>query len=265
MPRPALAATGTAPPWGWAIAGAFAGTLLALPLFAPARWVADALAGATRHQLLLTEARGTVWTGSARLLLTGGTGSQDRAALPGRVHWTLRPHGVGLRLQLAADCCTPDPLALRLVPRAGYLAFSVSDGRSRWPAALLAGLGTPWNTLQLDGALQMVTEGLSVEWSAGRLALRGRAQWLAQDMSSRLSTLRPMGSYRITLTGGDVPALSLETVGGDLLLSGRGQWVGGRLRFEGEASAAPEREAALSNLLNIIGRRSGARSIIRIG
>jgi general secretion pathway protein N len=31
------------------------------------------------------------------------------------------------------------------------------------------------------------------------------------------------------------------------------------------ASAAPDREGALSNLLNIIGRRSGPRSIITIG
>jgi general secretion pathway protein N len=41
--------------------------------------------------------------------------------------------------------------------------------------------------------------------------------------------------------------------------------VGQRLRFTGEASAAPEREAQLSNLLNIIGRRSGARSLISLG
>ena len=52
---------------------------------------------------------------------------------------------------------------------------------------------------------------------------------------------------------------------GALLLSGNGQWVGQRLRFTGEASAAPERAAALANLLNIIGRRSGARSIITLG
>ena len=39
----------------------------------------------------------------------------------------------------------------------------------------------------------------------------------------------------------------------------------GSVRFAGEASAAPEREAALSNLLNIIGRRNGARSIITVG
>ncbi|MGL6206076.1 MAG: type II secretion system protein N, partial [Giesbergeria sp.] len=60
-------------------------------------------------------------------------------------------------------------------------------------------------------------------------------------------------------------ALQLQTLQGDLQLSGSGQWVGQRLRFAGEASAAPEREGALSNLLNIIGRRNGARSLITLG
>ncbi len=38
-----------------------------------------------------------------------------------------------------------------------------------------------------------------------------------------------------------------------------------RLHFQGTASAAPEQQEALSNLLNIIGRRDGARSIIQVG
>jgi general secretion pathway protein N len=59
--------------------------------------------------------------------------------------------------------------------------------------------------------------------------------------------------------------LRLETLEGSLQLSGSGQWVGERLHFRGEATAAPDREAALANLLNIIGRRSGARSLISIG
>jgi general secretion pathway protein N len=41
--------------------------------------------------------------------------------------------------------------------------------------------------------------------------------------------------------------------------------VGQRLHFQGEASASPERETALSNLLNILGRRQGPRSIISFG
>jgi hypothetical protein len=147
----------------------------------------------------------------------------------------------------------------------GKARVAVADGVSMWPAALLAGLGTPWNTLQLDGELGLSTQGLSVEWSAGRLAVGGRAELAAARISSRLSTLRPMGSYRITLNGGATSTLELATLEGSLQLSGNGRWVGSRLRFEGVASAAPEREAALSNLLNIIGRRNGARSIITIG
>jgi general secretion pathway protein N len=141
----------------------------------------------------------------------------------------------------------------------------MGDGQAQLPAAVLAGLGTPWNTLQLDGDLVLATQGLSVEWVEGRLSIAGRAELRAQRLSSRLSTLRPMGSYRITISGGDTPTLQLETLEGSLQLSGSGQWVGSRLHFSGVATAAPERQDALSNLLNIIGRRSGARSIITLG
>jgi general secretion pathway protein N len=37
------------------------------------------------------------------------------------------------------------------------------------------------------------------------------------------------------------------------------------LKFTGEARAAPGFEPALNNLLNIIGRRNGAASVISIG
>ena len=141
----------------------------------------------------------------------------------------------------------------------------MADGQSRWPAAVLTGLGTPWNTLQLQGQLALQTQGLVIESVRGRVVLRGSAQLDALGVSSRLSTLRPMGSYRLALAGGEAPTLQLSTLAGALQLSGNGQWVGQRLRFAGEAQAAPGREPALSNLLNIIGRRVGARSLISLG
>src|SRR5262249_34241494 len=149
--------------------------------------------------------------------------------------------------------------------RGGGWAVRVGASASRWPASVTAGLGTPWNTLQFEGELQLTTRGLSVEWVEGRPVIAGRAELVALRVASRLTTLRPMGSYRITVQGGTPATLRLETLEGSLQLSGSGQWVGQRLHFQGEASAAPEREAALANLLNIIGRRSGARSIISIG
>lgn len=254
-----------AAPWLWAGIGALAGLLVALPLFAPARWLAAALERASEGRLSLHEPRGTLWNGSAQLVLTGGAGSHDAAALPGRIAWRLRPRAGGLAAALQADCCMARPLPLAARWRWGGMELQVGAGEMRLPASLLAGLGTPWNTLQLEGELQLSTQELSVEWVEGRLAMAGRAELTARSMASRLSTLRPMGSYRITVEGGAAPTLRLQTLEGSLQLSGSGQWVGQRLRFRGEASAAPDREAALSNLLNIIGRRSGPRSIITIG
>ena len=253
-------------PWPWAFGGAALGVAAAALLFAPARWLAGPLERATNGHLRLAEPRGTVWTGSAQLLVAGGAGSTDLMALPTRVDWRLSPRWDGLLLQLESGCCTSSaPLAVRMRPRWGGTRLAVADSNTQWPAALLAGLGTPWNTLQFEGDLALRTEGLSVEWVQGRLAITGRAELTAQRMSSRLSTLRPMGSYRITVLGGATPTLQLDTLEGSLQLAGSGQWVGSRLHFSGVASAAPDRESALANLLNIIGRRSGPRSIITIG
>ncbi|MEJ6021076.1 type II secretion system protein N [Ramlibacter sp. PS4R-6] len=252
-------------PWPWAAAGIVLGLVLAVLLFLPASWLAARVAGATEGRVQLADAQGSLWNGSATLLLTGGTGSNDSLALPTPVEWRIRPRWNGAAIELATACCTREPVALRVHAGWRRVEVDVADGRSQWPAALLAGLGTPWNTLQLDGDLQLATQGLSVEWAEGRLALAGRAELVAQRMASRLSTLRPMGSYRMTVSGGATPNLQLETLDGALQLSGTGQWVGSRLHFNGVATAAPGREEALANLLNIIGRRNGARSIISIG
>lgn len=252
-------------PWRWALAGALLGVVFSTLVFAPARWLATLVQQASRGQLLLQEARGTIWTGSARVTLTGGAGSQEAATLPGRLAWVLAPALGGARLLLNADCCMQQAWSMRLQPRWNGLRIDLSDAQSQWPARLLTGLGTPWNTVQAQGDLHLKTQGLSLTWAAGRLLLAGSAQLDALNMSSHLSTLRPMGSYRFSLQGGTPVTLALTTLQGSLQISGSGQWVGGQLRFNGEASAVPEHQAALSNLLNLIGRRDGARSIIKVG
>ena len=265
MARPAASLHTARAPWAWALLGALLGALLALALFAPAQWLARSITQASAGQVQLAQARGTLWNGSAQLLLTGGAASQDRAALPGRIAWQLRPTWSGLRAQLHAACCTASPLQLQIHLRWDGARITLADSQSQWPAAVLAGLGTPWNTLQPQGQLVLRTTGLQADWAAGRMVLTGQAQLDALAMSSRLSTVAPMGSYRLALQGGAVPTLTLQTLEGSLQLSGSGQWIGQRLRFSGEASAAPERQAALANLLNIIGRRSGARSLLTLG
>lgn len=249
----------------WAMAGAAIGLLAGVTTFAPAAWLASAVTRITDGRVWLADASGTVWDGDAQLVFAGGDGSRDAVALPGRVAWRMRPSMAGFGAEVRIPCCAPAPMQLSAVPAWGGLSVSASQVQVQWPAALLAGLGTPWNTLQLDGSLRMDSERLSARWVQGRMVMEGSARFDAESVSSRLSTLRPMGSYRLILQGGNPTRLTLQTLEGGLQLSGSGEWVGDRLRFRGEASAQPEREAALANLLSIIGRRQGARSIISIG
>jgi general secretion pathway protein N len=265
----ANAASAVRAPWFFALLGAFLGLSLALFVWAPARWLAWGVAEASQGQVQWLNPRGTVWQGSAQLLLSGGAGSRHPQALPGRLHWTLSPAWSGLRLGWRADCCMTQAASLQAAVGWNTLLLQASDHQSSWPAALLSGLGAPWNTLQAEGQLQLRTEALQLHWAQGRLQMQGLLELSLQGMSSRLSPVKPMGSYRVALTGTPegtpTPSLTLSTLQGPLLLSGQGQWVGQRLRFTGEASAAEGQEAAFDNLLNILGRRQGARSLLSLG
>ena len=252
--------------------GGLLGLLFAVIVFAPARWLASGVTSATQGQLQLVNARGTVWNGQADLVLTGGEGSRTQTALPQGLQWQLAPRLVSgspaMALRLMAPCCTPEPLAMTLIPRLGGAELRVASSTTLWPAELLIGLGTPWNTLRVEGQLALQTGGLTLRWDQGRASMQGEAAIDALDVASRLSTLRPLGSYRMTMRAaadGNTTTLNLETLSGALKLQGAGRWVGGRLRFEGVAEAAPEAEAALGNLLNIMGRRQGPRSLLNIG
>ena len=257
----------------WAVAGAVAGALVALVVFAPAAWLAASVASATGDKLLLTDARGSIWSGSALPVLTGGPGSRDASALPGRLEWNLAWRGLSAELRARQACCLRGEVRALIRPGLGRYSVQVMPAESatigQWPAGWLAGLGTPWNTLQLGGTLRLTSPGLTVEWVEGRVRFTGEAALDLANASSRVATLDTLGSYRLTLRGdaasGDAASLTLVTVDGALRLSGQGTWAGRGLRFRGEAQAAEGSETALNNLLNIIGLRQGARSIISIG
>ena len=256
----------------WSLVGLVVGSLIALVAFAPAAWLAGWVADRTGQRLILADARGTVWSGSAVAVLTGGAGSRDAAALPGRILWAVGTHGFGLELRATHACCLNGEVALRVQPGFGRVGFTLVPPQGwvgRWPTAFLGGLGTPWNTMQLGGHVVLSSPGMTVQSVQGRLIVDGRADIALSDVSSSLSTLDTLGSYRMVVSGDPATPgqsqLGLSTEQGALQLVGSGTWGPGGLRFRGEATAAPGSEAALASPLNIIGRRSGARSVISIG
>jgi general secretion pathway protein N len=267
-PRPTPPPVACGRGWFWALAflGAAAGTLA----FAPARWVTLAIEMATQQRIELPNAHGTVWRGGADVLLTGGAGSSTVQAVPKGMTWAIQPiwaDGLAFQWKVMLPCCMPSPWQATLRPGIGQLNVDVNDHESRWPLSLMSGLGTPWNTVQLQGDLWVRPQQWSLHWTQGRTVMNGQLVLEASDLASQLSTLRPLGSYRMVLTGSDRsgPTFSLQTLGGALKLSGEGQWTAGKFRFRGLAEAPPERVDALSNLLNLLGRRDGLRAHLSLG
>jgi general secretion pathway protein N len=257
----------------WSIAGVLIGACFALFSQAPAIWLASVISNVSQQRFVLQNAKGTVWHGSAIALLTDG--SQAPAAkgtpLPTRVYWNFSPGFDGqllrfvMRAQISSACCTSEPLQLTMSLGWQGMRVDLADQQSQWPAHWLVGLGAPWNTVQPQGSMQLRTENLNWQSNAGTPTVKGLAELTLSQLATPLSTLRPLGTYRLRLQGGDTMAVSLATLDGGLQLSGTGQWAKGRLQFKGEARAQPALEAALSNLLNILGQRQGAISLMQIG
>ncbi len=262
----------------WGAWGAAFGGLMGCVAFAPASWVADIMSGATGGRLVLADAQGTIWTGSAVSVLTGGAGSRDARSLPGRLSWEMRPHvqgGLGVSIAFThPGCLSGSP---RIVANLGLgrvtARIETSPGDEpglvgNWPAAWLSGLGTPWNTLDLGGTVRMSSQGFALEWVQGRIRVSGQSELAMRNVSSRVTTLDHLGSYRLNIdgqSGNGSAQINLLTEEGALQLNGSGTWGPGGLHFQGDASARETERGALDNLLNIIGRRAGDRSIITIG
>jgi len=265
----------------WAWTGAGLGIVVAFLTQAPAHWLTHTIEQASGERVLLQDPQGTVWNGSAQWVLNEGplniaatpiTANQaNTTSLPTRLTWQLAPHFdlANLRLALSATvasaCCTPQPIRVDASPMWRGVRVQLSDHTSNWPAAWLVGLGAPWNTVQPEGTLQLQTRNLQWTHQAGVEQVQGEAELQLQQFATRLSTLRPLGSYRVRVQGGDTIALTLDTLEGSLQLKGSGQILNGHVHFNGEASTAPDAEAALSNLLNILGQRQGGKSILKMG
>ncbi|HQR72045.1 MAG TPA: type II secretion system protein N [Burkholderiaceae bacterium] len=238
-------------------------------LIAPAQWAAGVVSSATQGRIELAESRGTVWSGSAVLVLTSGSDAgAARASLPERLSWQLSPWSL-LVGQVDLTLSHPSALAQPLAIRAPLFGGSATLGATtlRLPASLLVGLGAPWNTIRPGGILMLSWDRLQIEH--GRIAGNFSAEW--QQASSALTPVSPMGHYRLK-TNGVWPGTQLDllTISGPLELKGSGTIPeGGRLRFTGRAQALagtdPGVKAQLTGLISLLGRRDGDGALLNFG
>lgn len=251
---------------GWAIG---LGALVAACGAWPAAWLAESVSVWTHGRVQLAEVEGPWWRGSALLVLSGGAGSRQATLLPSRLHWQTQWGWGEIRLLLTQSCCTAQPLVLRLSPgwQGVALALEPMAQPLQWPVDWLQGLGAPWNTFKLGGLLEVRSTGAGARLTSQGLTLHGDLTLTLQGARSPLASVPQLGSYRVKLQaqGREPVQVRLDTLNGPLLLEGQGR-IGPRgLKLRAHAQAEPAQAEALKNLLNLIGPRQGARSILSIG
>jgi general secretion pathway protein N len=236
---------------------------------APANWLAIYLASKTQGVVVLADADGTIWSGSAVLALgspasASSTGTDQRLALPGRVTWTLEiAHALAPVLHLTHDGVLLQPLAVRYAD--GGLAFDA--GKAIMPASVLQLTGAPLNTLRPEGRCELSWNALQIDREGRPI---GDGTLRIGGFALALSPVRPLGDYLVTWRG-DAGGLTwqLATEHGPLELQGNGGMVGSRMQARVVVHAAADAPASvvaqLAPLLDMIGRRGPNEAVIETG
>jgi len=223
-------------------------------MFFPATWMMAMVEKQTAGRLTLGDAHGTLWRGSA--FIGGAPSGRDPVTplLPGRFSWRLSPMvllgSVDAELENAAALSQPISVT------GSWHQWQVSPGAVSLPAERLAALGAPLNTVQPSGQMRLSWEPLQLTQQNGKIGIVGAMYLEMNDLASRLSPIKPLGSYDLALDWhGTQASVTLKTVKGPMLLSGSGMFTNGRLQFSGTAQAEAGQEQRLANFLNLLGQR----------
>jgi general secretion pathway protein N len=237
----------------WLLAG-LAAALATVLIFLPATWMSVLLERQTGGRFSLGDAQGTLWNGSAFLGGAPGANAAVAPLLPGRFAWRLSP--LVLVGRVDAELSNREALSQPVSVRGSWSSWQVGPSSVLLPAERLAALGAPLNTLQPSGRMTLSWQPLQIVREGTQVAMTGMVRLDLDDIASRLSPVRPLGSYRMTLDWrGQQAQLALTSMRGPLLLSGSGRLNNGRMQFSGRAQAEPGQEQRLANLLNLLGQR----------
>lgn len=248
----------------WSLAG-IASIALTIMIFFPAAWLAAIVEKQTEGRLTLGDARGTLWRGSAFI---GGAPSGSEPVmplLPGSFSWQLSPMVLlgSIDVELANDEALSQPVSVK----GNWHQWQVSPGAILLPAERLAALGAPLNTVQPSGQMRLSWELLQLTQQNGKFEIAGTMNLEINDLASRMSPIKPLGSYSLTFDWhGAQASVTLKTTKGPLLLKGSGVFINERLQFSGTAEAEAGQGQRLANFINLLGkrRREGDKEVIAL-
>ena len=244
----------------WLLAG-FISIAFTVLVFSPAAWMMVLVESASAGRFTLGDAQGTLWRGSAFIGASPGGNHPASPLLPGRFSWQLSPMlllgVVDARLENA------DALSKPVSVTGNWHQWLVSPATILLPAERLVALGAPLNTLQPSGQMQLAWQSLQFTEQNGKIGMDGTMNLEIDDLSSRMSPVKPLGSYNLALNWhGNQAAIQLASAKGPMLLSGSGLFKNGHLQFNGTARAQAGQEQKLANFLNLLGQHGDEKDVI---
>jgi general secretion pathway protein N len=223
----------------------------------PASFLAARARAAAPGQVEMSEAKGSLWSGSARA----------RIAAPGghlifdRIEWRFLPERLmGGRLAFDLKAAGHGLVGRGQLAR-GFTRWEVRDLTATGEVESLIPLAPLAATWRPEGTLAISTPAM--EWDDKEARGTLRAEW--KDAAVSLSQVRPLGSYRLDAQADGGPAkLTIATMDGALRIAGQGTFTPpSKLTISGDARAEGAQARALDPLLDLMGPRrpDGARAL----
>jgi general secretion pathway protein N len=234
-------------------------------IFLPASWLALLLEKQTAGRLSLGDVQGSFWRGSAFIGGASGSNGPVTPLFPGRFSWRISP--IVLLGQVDLELENSKVLSQPIKLTGNLSQWRLNAASMFLPPERLEALGAPLNTIGPTGQLKLNWNSLEFTRYADKVDVTGTMQLAMNDMGSRLSSIKPLGSYQLAFDWrGQNADIILTTNKGPMMLSGNGSINGGRFQFSGKAFAEAGQEERLANLLNLLGqrRRDGDKDVIAL-
>lgn len=234
-------------------------------MFLPASWLGMLVEKQSQGRLSLGDVQGSFWQGSAFIGVAAGKTGPVTPLFPGRFQWRISP--LLMLGQIKAELENSAALSAPVKIAGNFSQWQVSPSVLLLPPERLEGLGAPLNTIGPTGLLHLSWNELLFSRKNEQLSMTGHMQLEMAEMASRLSPIKPLGSYQMAFDlRGTEADMQLLTMKGPMMLAGSGKMTNGRFQFSGKAWAEAGQEARLANLLNLLGQRrnDGEKDVIAL-
>ena len=232
------------------------GALLGVVIHFPATALASMVESQTNGTIRLTQAKGSIWDGSAGVEFVGkGDGG---FAWPDRWSWKWAWSSGAPELKLLVKSC-----AQGVVLRLGWRGVDAGPMECAVPASILSAAAGPWPKMKYGGVMIVSSDGL-VQQGWNGWAMKGLLKIRLADLCVELSQACPLGSYTIdaNIDAGKA-TLGISSMPGSVLaVSGSGAVDRAGSRVDAVAKADPKQEPGMANMLSMMGNYQAGESKI---